>query len=287
MADVSIWADLHVHSTYSDGNCSVDELVQTAVKASLRAISIVDHDSVDGIDEALRLGEQSDVQIVPGLELSSEYSSRDIHILAYLIDYKNEGLVSYIGKFRDARVRRAEKMVEILNSLSVGITIEEVLKKSGCGSVGRPHIAEVMVEGGFVRTTQEAFDSYIGYNGTAYADKFRISPKDAINLIHSAGGLAVLAHPGIALSDGTVEEIISFGIDGIEVAHPKHDQRQVQRYRKIACKHDLLETAGSDFHAKDGAPPMGSFGVSRDLVGKMKGKAEKIRQDNIKGGNDD
>ena len=241
--------DLHCHTTASDGTCVPSDLVNEAFKVGLSAIAITDHDSVDGIYEATDVGNRIGVVVVPGIELSTEYVGRDIHILGYYMDKNDSCLSEFLEEqCRDRRLR-AEKMVCKLNEIGVKISFERVLELSDGGSIGRPHIARALVESKFVTSWTDAFNKYIGKRCYAYVERSkRLTPFEAIKLLHKTKGAAVLAHPGISNIDDLISELIKTGLDGIECVYPAHSPAKEFFYRKIAIDNDLVITAGSDFH---------------------------------------
>ena len=241
-------ADLHIHSTYSDGTLPPAEIMRLAKESGLAAVSITDHDNVAAVLEADRFGAETGVEVVPGVELSAIEDGADVHILGYYVDVESETLGEHLNLFRNARRIRAERMVAKLNKIGLSLTMEVVLEKAGPAAIGRPHVAEAMVEEGLVFSYEEVFRKYIGFGGPAYEGKYEISPLRAVELIHDANGLAVIAHPGVYLKDGTVQKILDSGLDGIETIHPKHNADTVAKLRLIVKKLNLVETGGSDYH---------------------------------------
>lgn len=241
-------ADLHMHTSYSDGVFSPRELIERARKAGLSAIAITDHDHVGAIEEASAWGQKLGITVVPGVELSVTLGGKDLHILAYFFDHTNSTLLEYLEFFRDERLKRAERMVRKLNSINIPLKLDSVLGQAGIGAVGRPHVASALVEEGHVGSFHEAFDRYIGVGGPAYETKFQLSPEEAFRLVSRSGGLSFLAHPGRYLTEAELIELIKRGLDGIEVVHPSHSEEQREYYRSIVHHYFLLESGGSDFH---------------------------------------
>jgi predicted metal-dependent phosphoesterase TrpH len=243
--------DLHLHTVFSDGLFTPEQVVIRAQQLGFTAIAITDHDSVDGIERARQQGKRSGVEIVPGVELSCNVNGTDVHILGYYFDYQNPQIQRFFTEVREFRLNRAAKMVAKLNELSAGrwqVSLERVKEIAGAGAVGRPHVAQALVEAGGVASMSEAFEKYIGYDGPAYFPKMRLTPAEVIELIHRSGGMAVVAHPATYGNDGLVYLVIAAGVDGIEVWHPEHNQRAVDHYLEIAQKNRLLVTGGSDCH---------------------------------------
>lgn len=247
--------DLHTHTIASDGMNPPYVNVQLAKKAGLSAIAITDHDTISGIEEAIEEGERIGIQVVPGVEISTVARGQDIHVLGYFIDIHDPTLLQRLSELRETRQRRNAMMIEKLQQLGMDITLEEVaelvsdIKQDG-DTIGRPHIAQVLVNKGYVASINEAFKQLLGTGSAAYINPPRITPQTAINWIHEAGGKAVLAHPGLYKDDELVIEIIGQGLDGMEVYHSDHTPQDEDRYKKIAEQHNLIMTAGSDFHGE-------------------------------------
>ncbi len=266
--------DLHMHSTFSDGLKTPAELVEKAVRRGLAAISLTDHDCLDGTKEAIAAGNEKGVEILSGVELSSEYGGRDLHILGYGIDPDHAEFQGMLQRFRDTRHSRGLKIVEKLRALGLEISPEDVMKKSGDGALGRPHIAAVLAEKGLVSTQIEAFDKYIADGGPAYVPKYKMSPSEAITYIRRAGGLAFMAHPGIFLEDASdFNELLGEGFDGVEIYHPKHNTKLTEALKAIADEHGLLVSGGSDYHGFTGRNQMlGTIDISYDVLANIKAR---------------
>ena len=202
-------ADLHMHTTFSDGVFSPYELIKKCKQKGLSIISITDHDSVASFPDAIEYGKEFGVEVIPGVELSALVEEKDVHILGYFVDYTNPNLLEYLEFFRRERVKRAERIVAKLNNINVPLKFEAVMDRAGKGAVGRPHIASAMVEGGFIETYHQAFEKFIGNGGPAYEKKFQLTLTDAIKLISSSGGLSFLAHPGRY----TTEELLGYFVE--------------------------------------------------------------------------
>jgi len=242
------FVDLHLHSTCSDGSFTPIEVVQRAAQLGFAGISLTDHDSVAGVLEAQAVGTIEGVYVVPGVELSAQVDEKDLHILGYFVDPDSPALQAYLKRFQDARLARAEKMVAKLNRLGVPVTMAHVMAKAGDAAVGRPHVADALVEEGFVFSANQAFNKYLGYAKPAYQPKFALTPAEAMSVIHAAGGLACLAHPGLYGADEYVPNLVDLGLDGLEVQHIRHDEGAVRHYKEMAAQYGLLMTGGSDCH---------------------------------------
>ncbi len=277
-------ADLHTHTHASDGTGAPSDNVRLAREAGLAAIAITDHDTVAGISEAIAAGEQHGVQVVPGVELSTVAEGADIHILGYWIDWADEEWLDRLRKQRDTRGVRNEMIVARLCELGLPITMDEVLEEAGRGghgdrSVGRPHLAGVLVRKGYVATMTEAFDRFLGSDGAAYVNPPRLSPFEALTWIHEAGGAAVIAHPGLYGRDALVEQLLAAGADGIEVYHSDHGPEEEARYGELARRYGVIATGGSDYHGvRNGVVFHGDVG-SRTVDAAV---VEQLRQAGVK-----
>ncbi|MBU0548565.1 MAG: PHP domain-containing protein [Candidatus Omnitrophica bacterium] len=265
------YADLHVHTSESDGTLSPKQLVKESIARGLSAIAIVDHDTVGAVPEALASAQGADLEVIPGIELTAQYENQEIHILGYFVNYQDKTLLE---KLRLARINRIERVHKIVNNLEkegVKLNSQTVFDISGKGTVGRMHIARALVKEGWVVTPAEAFRKYIGDKSPAYVLGFRFSPVEAINLIKGAGGVAVLAHPYMLHNDELITEFAGYGLQGIEVYYPEHSQSMVNFYLDLAKKLDLLVTGGSDFHGS--VKPeikLGTIKIPIELVEKLR-----------------
>jgi predicted metal-dependent phosphoesterase TrpH len=241
-------ADLHTHTTFSDGSLSPYELIKKAKSVGIDVLGITDHDSVGALDEAVAIGKEFDVEVIAGMELSASYKNTEIHILGYFVDYHSKALQEALAVFREKRLRRAERIVDKLNRMNIPLTIESVLANATGDSIGRPHIANALVNQGHAQSYYQAFNKYIGDGRPAYEKKPECSPEETVRLIADAGGLSFLAHPGRTVSEELLFHLISAGLDGVEVVHPSHTAEHVQYYRGIVNEYCLLESGGSDFH---------------------------------------
>lgn len=243
-----MYADLHLHTNASDGQYSPAELVELARKFDV--IAITDHDTTDGVEEAQNAAKRQGAPLViPGIELSAEDADGDVHVLGYFVDIHNAPFQETLRRFRDNRFIRGQRMLEKLAALNVPLSWDRVLEIAGGGAIGRPHVARAMLEAGYVESVKDAFNRYIGSNGPAYVARTRLSPEESVQLIHSAGGVAVLAHPGL-LRDyrAMILRLIAVGLDGVEVNHPSNSEAVRLDLRGIAIASNLIMTGGSDFH---------------------------------------
>jgi predicted metal-dependent phosphoesterase TrpH len=264
-------ADLHLHTTRSDGYCTPVELVDKVAALGLQAMAITDHDEISAIQDVRAYGVSRGVEVLAGVELSVNFRHHDLHVLGYCFDPQDEDLNQYLHLFREERLRRAEKMVKKLAAMGMPISLQAVLAKAGEGAIGRPHIANVLLEDEFVYSFEEAFYKYLGNGKPAYVEKYRFGVQEAFALIRKAGGVCAIAHPGIQLSNGDLVSLIKSGVDALEVIHPKHSTEQTQLYGQMAEQYGLVRTGGSDFHGgSKGAGALGKYTVSYDVVDRLK-----------------
>ncbi|MCZ6703679.1 MAG: PHP domain-containing protein [Ignavibacteria bacterium] len=263
--------DLHSHTNHSDGYFSPEELVNKAKDVGIDILSITDHDSINAIEKATEIGRELGVEIIPGVEISSDLRGIEVHILGYFIDITNKELEHCLKFFREERIGRANNIVRKLNHLGLDISMADVIRFSKNSAVGRPHIAQAMLELGLVRSFQDAFNKYIKNGGPAYEGKVHLSPKSAFKIISDAGGLSFVAHPR-HMSENIIKELIDAGADGIEVIHPSHSKELTRFYRGIVNEYYLLESGGSDFHGgkRDDEDKFGKFFTTPIVVEAMR-----------------
>lgn len=269
--------DLHIHTVYSDGTYTPREAVYKAKKLGLIAISITDHDSVDGLDEALKAGKEYGVEIVPGIEISTNVGEDEIHILGYYLDWGSEELLSQLKVFQQVRVQRNEKLFKRLNDLGMRINHRETVKLAPRGVVNRLHIANLMVMKGYVSSIGEAFEGWLNPGKPAYVKKVEVPPSKAIKLLLEAKGVPVLAHPYLSKRDDLIPELIKAGLKGLEVYHSSHNAATTQHYLKLAKFYNLVITGGSDCHgrAKDKVL-MGTVNVPEQVLDNLKEAHRKL-----------
>lgn len=271
--------DLHIHSTFSDGTMTPREIVNLAFQKGLKAISITDHDTFAGVEEALVAGRELGLEVVSGIELSARNGAISVHLLGYLFNHNDNTFESVLHKIQLGRIIRNLKIIEKLQEMDIEVSVEEVEEFSVTGLVGRPHIARLLVTKGFVDTMDEAFDLYLGAKGKAYVSRYQFSIPEAIFNIKAAGGLAILAHPYNIYKDGNdferkIDEMVEMGLAGIEAYYPTHTRKFRKDLIRLAEKKSLLVTGGSDYHGdiKPGTTLAGGKNVSvpYKLLEKMK-----------------
>jgi predicted metal-dependent phosphoesterase TrpH len=251
--------DLHIHSNASDGTFSPEQILDQARESHLVAIAITDHDTISGSKEAIRIGPPPDLKFITGVEISANPPasfpcSGSFHILGYALDLDNSALNQMLEELQQARKNRNPRILQKLKELGFPLTLEEVNAEVGDGQMGRPHIAKVMLKKGYVGSINEAFDKYLGKEKPAYVDKYRMECDQAIELIRHAGGIPVLAHPGLVEPttdlpfESLIKTLTAMGLKGIEVYYPEHTPESVVEYTAMAKHYGLLMTGGTDFH---------------------------------------
>ncbi|MCL5266017.1 MAG: PHP domain-containing protein [Chloroflexi bacterium] len=274
--------DLHLHTTASDGVLSPEDLVALCAKLGLEAIAITDHDTTDGIPAALKAAEGTSLTVIPGIEVSADIPKAEVHVLGYFIDYGDRALQRTLLKLRQSRVDRARRMVAKLAVMGMPVRWERVLEIAGEGAIGRPHVAQALYESGYVSSPAEAFALYIGRNGPAYVERYKLTPARTVKLITNAKGLAALAHPIIpptpsAAQEGKLDleslvpELVRAGLTGIEAYYPGYTPDDERQMLGLAGRFGLIATGGTDFHG----PPItsiepGSVRVPRKVLDEMR-----------------
>ncbi|OWZ83110.1 PHP domain-containing protein [Natranaerobius trueperi] len=267
------FGDLHVHSTASDGILLPEELLQRADNKNLSYMALADHDTLLGTKKLMENNNSQNVQVVPAVEITSDYKDGEIHILGYFIDIYSKKLNETLKTMRSERTVRIEKMIGNLSDLGCEISKKNVFKNAGAGTVGRPHIARELVNYGYVNDVVEAFDRYLAKDKPAYVPREKLTPKEAIDLIKNNGGVAVWAHPGLVKSPYEyLLELIDLGIQGVELYHPSHSINFEIEWKKLCEDKELLITGGSDFHEFNDlhSDDIGVKGISCNHIEKLK-----------------
>jgi predicted metal-dependent phosphoesterase TrpH len=265
--------DLHIHTNESDGRFTPAEIVHKAWESGLTHIAICDHDIIDGIAAAQEAAlHYPGLAVIGGVEINTDISTGELHMLGYLFDIHDPELKITLEKMRRSRVERAKKMIEKLQDLGVKIDFDRVMEVAGPGSIGRPHIAQVMLEKGYISHLREAFNKYIGYGGPAYVERDKLTPVEAIGLIIKAKGIPVLAHP-LYLDNfpAILDDLKAAGLQGLEVYYNNYSPEQIQELLRIANNYNLIPTGGSDFHGLDTTSDasLGSVEVPLDSVQRL------------------
>jgi 3',5'-nucleoside bisphosphate phosphatase len=269
------FADLHLHTHFSDGTFSPEELTGHAQRLGFAALALTDHDSVEGCARMAAACTAAGIEFIPGTELTAEYNDTELHILGYFLDTRNQKLLAELSRFQSVRQDRIRKMVARLNALNIPLEAETVFALANCESPGRPHVARAMVKAGLVRSLDEAFERYLKKNRPAWVPKAKMSALEGVELIHQAGGLAVMAHPGLNRTDEIIPALVDAGLDGIECFHTKHSNALSARYLELAGKFNLLVTGGSDCHGfSKGKPLIGNVKLPYEHVERLKAKVE-------------
>ena len=245
--------DLHMHSIFSDGTLTPEELVEAAVELELKAISLTDHDTVSGVGRMIAAAENTSVQVIPGVEIGADFGPGTMHILGYFVDFESRMLHDHLDWIRNGRETRNEEIFRKLHMLGMPLTWEEIKEHAGDEMIGRPHFALAMIKKGYVYNLREAFDKFLAKKRPAYAERKRLSPEASIELIRSAGGVAVLAHPySLELGKRETKKVVRWlaeaGLGGIEVYYTNNDRVAIKQFGKLAREYDLVATGGSDFH---------------------------------------
>jgi predicted metal-dependent phosphoesterase TrpH len=274
--------DLHSHSHVSDGLLSPRALVREAARRGLTVIALTDHDTVAGITEALAEAKRQSIELIPGVELSSDTGEFETHILGYFVDHQQDEFIHRLAYLESQRATRIERMVAKLNEIGLPLNLADVHRIAGPGSIGRPHVARAMIERGYVNSINEAFEFYLSVGRRGYVPRDNTPPEDAVRLIRSAGGVPVLAHP---YSTGNIEQMLSrlipAGLLGMEVFYGEYDEGQREHLRAIARRRDLIATGGSDFHGeghRSGRDLGGPF-VPMEAVHQLRAAAAQARRE--------
>jgi predicted metal-dependent phosphoesterase TrpH len=249
MSEITGKIDLHLHTNKSDGRLSPTELVRLAHKGGVRRMALTDHDTTAGVEEAMAAGKDLGVEVIPGVELGTDSRSGDLHMLGLFLDYQDAAFQATMARFREGRVARVHTIVSNLAGAGVNISVERVFEIAGEASVGRPHVAQALLEAGYIKSMPEAFEKWLAYGGPGDVPRDKLSPEDAIGLIHAVGGLAVVAHPYegrnvLEMLPGLAEA----GLDGVETYYQGYGPDRVGELVAVCAKLDLLPTGGSDFH---------------------------------------
>jgi 3',5'-nucleoside bisphosphate phosphatase len=272
------FVDLHMHSTASDGSRSPADVVRAAKRADLVAIALTDHDTVAGLAEARATGEELGVRIINGVELSAVEGASETHLLGLHLG-DTSVLERGLTELREMRGRRAARIVELLQAQGVQVTLDDVLMQAGAGAIGRPHVARALVADGWAVDVRDAFDRYLAAGRPAYVAKDQLGMRDAIAMVHAAGGLAVLAHPGTSATRERLEALVALGMDGVEVKHPSHSPQDTARIRTLAEQLGLLPSGGSDWHgAPDGPRTIGMMHVPIEWLTRQDERVEALRR---------
>jgi 3',5'-nucleoside bisphosphate phosphatase len=266
--------DLHLHTRFSDGTYSPEELVAQAVRQELAALALTDHDTVEGCAPTERACAAVGIEFIVGTELTAEQDGHELHILGYLMDTQNPRLLVETGKFQSVRQNRIREMVSRLNQMGVPLATDAVFTLANCRAPGRPHVARALVQAGLCGSLDEAFERFLKKNRPAWVPKFKMSASEAIDLVHQAGGVAVMAHPGLNHADELIPNLVEAGLDGLECFHTKHSPATAEHYLRLAVRFDLLVTGGSDCHGlSKGKPLIGSVRLPYERLERLKAKA--------------
>jgi hypothetical protein len=266
-----MFADLHLHTNFSDGTYTPEELAGRARELGLAAIALTDHDTVEGCARMAAACARAALEFIPATELTAEVDGNELHLLGYFVDTQNPRLLAEMTRFQRVRQNRIREMVARLNQLDIPLQADAVFAIANCRSPGRPHVARALVMGGFCSNLDEAFERFLKKSRPAWVPKFKISAPEAIELIHQADGLAVMAHPGLNRVDELVPGLVRAGLDGLECFHTKHTPSASEHYVRLAKELGLLITGGSDCHGlSKGKPLIGTVKVPYEYVERLK-----------------
>lgn len=269
-----MFADLHLHTNFSDGTYTPEELAAHGKRVGLAAMALTDHDTVEGCERMATACAGLEIEFIAGTELTAEVDGTELHLLGYFLDTKNPKLLAETGKFQTVRQDRIREMVARLNEHNIPLRAETVFEIANCRSPGRPHVGRALIREKFCKSMDEAFERFLKKGKPAWVPKFKISALDAIELIHGAGGLAVMAHPGLNRTDSIIPGLVEAGMDGIECFHSKHPPKTSEHYLQLAAKYNLLVTGGSDCHGlSKGKPLIGSVKLAEKYFVALKEKA--------------
>lgn len=263
----TVFADLHTHTDRSDGRLPPRELVARAAARGLRVLAVTDHDTVEGLSSARDAAEEAGLQLVDGVELSVSLEGEELHLLAYAVDPTHESLRRHLEKMQEARRARAWTIVDRLREEGLEVEDEQLRTTiASTAAVGRPHVAAALVRAGYVETSREAFERYLGTDGPGFVAKPEFPAEDALAVVHEAGGVGVLAHPGHWTSTAQLRALAAAGLDGVEVYHPSHGPSLRHYYRRVARSYDLVVTGGSDYHGRteEEEKRLGGMGLDED-----------------------
>jgi len=260
------FVDLHTHSTASDGTLAPEAVIEAAARCGLKALALTDHDTIGGVPAAREAGERLGIRVITGVELSAFQDDHEVHVLALHLSHL-DALGKRLEDLRASRFTRAEKIVDKLNTLGIPITLDEVLKQSNGGAVGRPHVARALIARGVVHDFRDAFMTYLGNNGSAFVPKDKLSIEDAIAIAHDAGALAIWAHPGDGGRREHLEALVAAGLDGVEIKHPSHSGEDMKRLKALTDFLGLVPSGGSDWHgAAEGPRRLGIMNVPSEWL---------------------
>lgn len=266
-----MFADLHLHTSFSDGTYAPEELAAQAQRFGFKAIALTDHDTVEGCARTGLACQAAGIEFIPASELTADMNGHELHILGYYLDTSNARLLEQLAQFQTVRQQRIHEMVGRINQLGYPLKVEDVFTLANCRSPGRPHVARALVTAEMCHSMDEAFERFLKIGKPAWAPKFKMPVEETIDLVHGAGGLAVLAHPGLTRADHLIAQLADMGLDGIECFHTKHTASLAEHYQALAAQMKLLVTGGSDCHgATKGKPLIGTVKLPYEFVERMK-----------------
>lgn len=275
-------ADLHLHTFYSDGTDAPEQVVEHVKASGLSAMAITDHDNTEALAIAAPVAQRLGLQLISGIEMSASTDEADVHLLGFLIDPEEPMLKQHLAEQQARRVRRVHEVVARLAKVGVTLDVQEILDVAGQGTVGRPHVARVLLKHGYISKLSDAFTKYIGPKNAGYVPGSPIAPARVIQVIRGAGGVPVLAHPVYLKNDALIEEFVAVGLAGIEVYHSGHGPKEIRRYEEIATRLNLVKTGGSDYHGESReGQPVGSSRVPCAFIDALKSWQQQHRSTSV------
>ncbi|MBO6620709.1 MAG: PHP domain-containing protein [Balneola sp.] len=273
-------ADLHIHTTCSDGKLSPEEVIMLAASKKLKTVSITDHDTFEGYKQARPFADEYGIELIPGVEVTTVFKEKEVHILAYYFETDTDYFGDFLNNQRGKRIARIKGIINTLNNRKIDVDYNEVWAEAAGGNLGRPHIAKILIDKGYVSSFNEAFELYLSNEKLGEIKNSYPTSQEAIQMIKNVGGAAILAHPGRLYSEVEIEEFINMGIDGLECIHPSHNFRKQEFYSNLCDKKSLLKTGGSDYHGsiETGHSLVGVVAIAEKYVASMKRMTDQRKQ---------
>ncbi len=273
------YADLHVHTHYSDSTFSPKEVIECAKKRALDGIAICDHDCIDGIEPCKKLGDECGVEVIPGIEFSCDRGDAEIHMLGYFVGYKLPWFKKYLKLIQESRIKRIYVIAKKLDKIGIKLDPDAVIAIGGKSTVSRLHVAHTLIATNIVKNVRQAFERYLGFGKPAYEPSVKLLPEEAVKIILKAGGVPVVAHPYLIGNDKFVDELLDYGLRGVEVYHSDHRAHTTRHYEEFAKERDLIMTGGSDCHGNNkGRVLMGTIRVPYTVVEELRSESENIKK---------
>lgn len=268
--------DLHTHTIASDGSLKPRQLIERAKQVGLKAIAITDHDTVDGLQEGLEAAQSFQIELIPGIELNSYHGEDEIHVLGYFINWRDKKFRNILSELASERIRRVQQIISRLGELGIHLCFEQVKSLAGQGVIGRPHLAQILINHSYAESIKDAFERYLVKGAPAYVPREKISVEQAIKIVKEAKGIPVLAHPGLITAQEIVPQLLKAGFVGMEVYHPDHNPEQEKHYLETCRDYKLIATGGSDFHGDFRETELGRPRVNYKVIQELKEARRKL-----------